>query len=99
MELKRCPFCGKTVTRMSGNSVADDSHAIACFNSSCVVQPRTNTFILHKQALQAWNTREPVLSVEEIENVIKIGGFKNLLNQERKDLAQAIHKALKEGTT
>ena len=55
VELKPCPFCGKT-PKLYIFTVAQDCY-IQCVNSKCKVQPSTILYKRKDACINAWNRR------------------------------------------
>lgn len=55
VELKPCPFCGNSKTRIVKRFGCD--YSVECDSMACLVSPETGYFSTEKDAIKAWNKR------------------------------------------
>ena len=57
LELKPCPWCGKTPTMMAWTDYST-RYRVTCFYTDCTIQPGTGPLFDRKEeAAKAWNQR------------------------------------------
>lgn len=65
MKLKPCPFCGGVAVQRF--SIWGESYAYGCCTTGCMgnVHNYTSGFKTDKEAIEAWNRREPIDKIVE----------------------------------
>lgn len=68
VELKPCPWCGKTPKVLRVDFTDPIEYGVACLNMSCPIRPSAGCFDTEEEAAQAWNSmQERTCHIEEAE--------------------------------
>ena len=61
-ELKPCPFCGNAPEMES----EDGFSFVRCYDQHCKADARSGLWLSESEAIEAWNTRAPVVVTDEM---------------------------------